>query len=219
MPRSLHEQEFLTNITNQDIYIYIYIYCNVRLEDSVLIRKRMMIQGVTFFLEKWPVEMGQYIFGPLSVEMVSLLLYAVASRYNTSQYKKVSGAAWKHSWQDSDQNFRLQKTLNDTGHETSDASPLKTRSSHIEGLMYIFSVPDSRFYHVFFKYFYKTTNGVLATSRSPGEVNVNQGLFQYPIRRLIANSRSLEATRFLFRIDWSLWNFTGTSAALVPTCL
>ena len=32
-------------------------------------------------------------------------------------------------------------------------------------------------------------------------------------------SQSLEAARFLFRIVRSLWNLTGTSAALLPMCL
>ena len=32
-------------------------------------------------------------------------------------------------------------------------------------------------------------------------------------------SWSLEAARFVFRIVWSLWNLTGTSAALLPMCL
>ena len=30
---------------------------------------------------------------------------------------------------------------------------------------------------------------------------------------------NLEAARFVFRIVWSLWNLTGTSAALPPSCL
>ena len=32
-------------------------------------------------------------------------------------------------------------------------------------------------------------------------------------------SQSLEAARFVFRIVWSLWNLTGTSAAGLPKCL
>ena len=32
-------------------------------------------------------------------------------------------------------------------------------------------------------------------------------------------SWSLEAARFVFRIVWSLWNLTGTSAAVLPMCL
>ena len=32
-------------------------------------------------------------------------------------------------------------------------------------------------------------------------------------------SKSLEATRFVFRIVRSLWNFIGTSAAVLPMCL
>ena len=32
-------------------------------------------------------------------------------------------------------------------------------------------------------------------------------------------SWSLEAARFVLRIVWSLWNLTGTSAALLPMCL
>ena len=63
--------------------------------------------------------------------------------------------------------------------------------------------------------------------------------FQYPIRHLIVRSRevpvlatcgtwelsfrsrfrSLNATRFVFRIVRSLWNVTGTSAALLPMYL
>ena len=31
-------------------------------------------------------------------------------------------------------------------------------------------------------------------------------------------SQSLKAARFVFRIMWSLWNLTGTSAALLPMC-
>ena len=31
--------------------------------------------------------------------------------------------------------------------------------------------------------------------------------------------QSLEATRFVFRIVWSLWSLTGTSAAVLPICL
>ena len=94
-----------------------------------------MIQGATY-LEEWPFEMSQHIFGPLSVEMVSLLLYAVASRYNTSQCNRVSRAAWKHSWQDADQNLSSPKTLHDTRHETPDVRFRKTRLPKIEGLMY-----------------------------------------------------------------------------------
>ena len=40
---------------------------------------------------------------------------------------------------------------------------------------------------------------------------------QYPKRRLFVRSR--EVSRFVFRIVRSLWNLTGTSAALLPMCL
>ena len=42
--------------------------------------------------------------------------------------------------------------------------------------------------------------------------------FQYPIRRLIVRSRGVEAARLVVCVV-SLWNLTGTSAAVLPICL
>ena len=41
---------------------------------------------------------------------------------------------------------------------------------------------------------------------------------QYPKRRLSVRSRNV-SKRFVFRIVRSLWNLTGTSAAVLPMCL
>ena len=46
------------------------------------------------------------------------------------------------------------------------------------------------------------------------------GASQYPIKHHIVRSRkNLEAARFVFRIVRTLWNLTGTSAALLPMYL
>ena len=51
------------------------------------------------------------------------------------------------------------------------------------------------------------------------QISISRALFQYLIRHLIVRSRSIEAMRFVFRIVWSIWNLTCTSAALLPRCL
>ena len=49
--------------------------------------------------------------------------------------------------------------------------------------------------------------------RNPGPVSISEKTSYHKI------SWSLEAARLVFRIVRSLWNLTGTSAALLPMCL
>ena len=54
-------------------------------------------------------------------------------------------------------------------------------------------------------------------------ITTNRTLFQYPIRprrRLNLRSRKVsKAAKIVFRIAWSLWNLTDTSAAVPPMCM